>query len=147
MTKITKVLNQRAIVFTETEYFTINDVLYPSLGNDIQDTVVDCPENVMLHFQAFMEAFRENVTMGHYQRTGKKAISTTTKIVPKDIVMLLFPSRPGFFKYGVVEARPSNHQVEVRMMTKRYKDGSGVVSKQIWSIQNIVLLHRPTKVN
>ena len=147
MTKITKVLNQRAIVFTETEYFTINDVLYPSLGNDIQDTVVECPENVMLHFQAFMEAFRENVTMGHYQRTGKKAISTTTKIVPKDIVMLLFPSRPGFFKYGVVEARPSNHQVEVRMMTKRYKDGSGVVSKQIWSIQNIVLLHRPTKVN
>ena len=65
MTKITKVLNQRAIVFTENEYFTINDVLYPSLGNEMQDTVVDCPENVMLHFQAFLEAFRDNITMGH----------------------------------------------------------------------------------
>ena len=42
MTKIQKVLNQRAIVFTENEYFTINDVLYPSLGNEAEDTVVDC---------------------------------------------------------------------------------------------------------
>ena len=145
MTKIIKVLNQRAIIFTSSEYFTINDVLYPSLGTEMQETVIDCPENVMQHFEAFMEAFRENVTMGHYQRTGKKAISTTTKIEPQDIVMLLFPSRPGFFKYGVVQSRPSNHQVEVKMMTKRFKDGTGVIGNQIWSIQNIVLLHRPAK--
>ena len=90
-----------------------------------------------------MQAFCENVTLGHYQRTGKKSVSTTTKILANDIVMLLFPSKPGYFKYGVVEDRPSNHQVSVRMLTKRFKDGSGVVGKQIWSIQNIVLLHRP----
>ena len=53
-------------------------------------------------FKEFCELFMEHVVTGNYLKPGSKTIDDPTVLESNDFVIIHYPSRPGYFKYGTM---------------------------------------------
>ena len=146
-TKVQGVLNSRALLFNGESYVRIIDLMCPNFAGALNDPPSVLSDNCEKYFQQFCDLFSQSVTQGATRRNGGKSVNTYVDITTGDFVMVKFPSRLGYFKYGLIERKAGKHTYSVKMLVKRSKGGSGSIGTHIIDVQNLVLLHRPSKVD
>ena len=63
-------------------------------------------------------------------------------LTKNDFMGIYFPSKRGF-KYGIINKTPTGHIVDVKILIRRNKDGSGRIGVQLFDVKNVTLLKRP----
>ena len=140
--KVKKILNERPIIQTCDITVSAHDLMFPGIDQDNHE-IKKMTDEVDERFKEFCELFMEHVVTGNYLKPGSKTIDDPTVLESNDFVIIHYPSRPGYFKYGIVQAKLSDRRYKIKMLVKRNKSGSGSVGEQIVPIQNLGLLHRP----
>ena len=135
--KICGLLNDRPIIFDDDSFVTIKDILLPSLGESAEASV----QTVTDKFKLFVKLFEDEIVLGNYQRHGSRSRVNKTDIREKDFIMVLYPSRPGTYKYGRVIKKISDHRMKV-LLLRRKSDGVGKCEPHIMDVQNLILLKR-----
>ena len=54
-------MNGRPIIYDGDTFISIQDVIYAALSRDQEETILECPESIEEHYEAFCEAFIESV--------------------------------------------------------------------------------------
>ena len=93
-------------------------------------------------FGGFCDLLNQAIVQGDFQCFGRKAKINKCNLTKDDFVGIYFPSKRGF-KYGIVSKIPTGHTVDVKLLVRRNKDGSGKVGVQTFDVKNLTLLHRP----
>ena len=88
-----------------------------------------------------MKLFEDEIVLGNYQRHGSRSRTNKMDIKEKDFIMVLYPSRPGIYKYGRVIKTISDHRVKV-LILRRKSDNVGKCESHVMDIQNVILLKR-----
>ena len=139
--KIISLLNQRPIFYKSDSYVTAQDLMFPSTSTatNLLQTIDDVDEN----FRQFLTLYSDMITSGMVTKIGTRAKTQIPDIREGDFVMIRYPSRQGFYKYGIVSSKISDRKYSIKMLIRRNKDGTGQTGFNEVDIQNIVLLHRP----
>ena len=145
--RITALMNGRPIIYDGDTFISIQDVIYPALSRGNQETILECPESIEEHYEAFCQAFIESVALGRLTRFGGKAVQQSSVLKENDVVLLRYPSKPGYFKYAKVVEQQSGHTILIKCLRRRAKDGGGRPELQRWDVKNSVLIFRPEAQN
>ena len=125
---------------------TINDIIKPYIG--IQTTnIVKLDEAIQDRYKEFCSIFEEEQVLSGVPT--RKSTTRESTLAAGDFVMVKFPSKvAGVYKYGVVQGPVpgSKHRYQVKILTRRLKNGSGKVGIENLPIQNLVLL-KPSDIS
>ena len=89
-------MNGRPIIYDGDTFISIQDVIYPALSRDQEETILECPESIEEHYEAFCQAFIENVALGRFTRFGGRAVQQSSVLKENDVVLLRYLSKPGY---------------------------------------------------
>ena len=118
---------------------TINDIIKPYLGIETSE-IIKLDEAIQEKYKEFCSIFEEEQILSGVPT--RKSTTRESTLANGDFVMVKFPSKLGFYKYGVVQGPVpgSKHRYQVKMVQRRLKNGSGKVGIENLPIQNLVLL-------
>ena len=140
LTTVANLLNQRPI-FKSTEYMVCANDLIKPYTNQKADDVIKLHDSVLDKYKEFCKIFETEVVAGVMTKANKPR-NTTETIQPGTFVMIKYPSKIGFYKYGIIQsqASESSHKYCVQMIGRRTKKGSGKPELKTIPLQNIVVL-------
>ena len=144
LTTIADLLNSRPIyVDAEADhYLTANDILKGAFQEPCSHIdIKQLDSAVQRRYEEFCTIFENEVVNGTLTKATKTG--TANEIPEGSFVMIKFPSKVnGFYKYGIVQAKHSDHRYMVRVIGRRRRDGKGKVVNQLFPSQNLVYLYK-----
>ena len=121
---------------------TCQDLLFPRIANDTTGSAIEkFSEQLDESYEVFINLWKQSVVEGKFQRFGSKVPKNQRKLAVNDFVLISLPAET--WKYGIIKGFESPHHIKMRMLVRRYKDGSGEPGHQILDITNVVHLFRP----
>ena len=145
-TRIKQLLNTRPLFYTEDNVVTVQDVLFPRiLMDENQSAVSGFSDLVDEAYNSFMELHRESVINGHYTRFGSKVQSRKKQLKVNDFILVCLSDseKP---KYGIVTKLESDHRITVKLLVRRYEDGTGKVGSMTIGVDRTVHLFSPPNI-
>ena len=151
MTKIVDTLNDRPI-FSGTidgmeTMVAPNDIMKATMKNyGLNKDVYKMFDEIKEKYELFQEVFAEEIVLGRYDtKISKKYIKESEILQKDDFVCIVYPSRPGFVKYGIVQENETEHMYKVLMIKRRNKAGGGKPEIESLPLQRLVLIKRIVK--
>jgi hypothetical protein len=143
-TRTKHLLNTRPLFYSESDVITVQDILFPRvLMDENQSAVSGISQLVDEAYTSFVELHRQSVVNGHYTRFGSKVQTRKKQLKPNDFIIVCMADKP---KYDIVEKLESEHRITVRLLVRRYKDGTGKVGKMVVGVDRIVHLFTPPNI-
>ena len=137
---ICRLLNSRAVLVDGDEIVTVRDLICPGLISQESDSITELSEKTHEANERFVEMFKSEIVNGRFQIFGGKTIVKKRDLKPGDFCLVFAANS---HKYCIIESIPTPHHVFVKLLKRRYKDGSGKAESEKHDVRNIVFLYRP----
>ena len=137
---ICRLLNSRAVLVDGDTIVTVRDLICPGLISQDSDSIADLSDKTHEANKKFVELFKNEIVHGRFQVFGGKTVVKTRDLKAGDFCLVFAASS---HKYGIIESTPTPHHAYVRLLKRRFKNGSGKAESEKHDVRNIVFLYRP----